>query len=151
MSELPISIIIVNYNTKHFVSKCISSIYEKFDPSLGFEVIVADNASTDGSVEHIRKNFPNVILIENKNNKGFGAANNRAVSASRGDYILLLNSDAYLIDDSLKNLYFLMEEDANIGAVGCKLLNTDNSVQPSTGKALSPTLPLPASRLVAVS
>ena len=88
-----LSIIIVNWNTRELLRKCLESVEATF-PRLSSEVIVVDNASTDASAAMLRELFPSVRLIENSENRGFGAANNQALRIMRGRYALLLNSDA---------------------------------------------------------
>ena len=89
---MKVSVIIVNYNVKYFLEVCLHSV-EKALVNIGSEVIVVDNNSQDGSVTFIREKFPDVILIENKENKGFSRANNQAVAIAKGEYILFLNPD----------------------------------------------------------
>ena len=94
-----LSVIILNYNTRDYIVRCLGSIEEQnLDISSGsLEVIVADNGSTDGSSEKIRKGFPWVKLIENKRNIGFAAGNNRAIRKAKGELLLLLNSDTVVL------------------------------------------------------
>ena len=86
---MDVSIIIVNYNTKDLIKNCINSIY-KHTKDVDFEIIVSDNGSVDGSIEMIKSEFPNVILIENGSNLGFGTANNRGLAIAKGKYIFYL-------------------------------------------------------------
>ena len=88
---MDVSIIIVNYNTKNLTINCLSSIYEQ-TKDISFEIIVSDNGSTDGSIEMIKSNFTKVIVIENKENLGFGKANNRGLKVATGKYIFYLNN-----------------------------------------------------------
>lgn len=83
---MDVSIIIVNYNTKDLTCNCLKSVFEQTE-DIDFEVIVSDNGSTDGSVEMIKTEFPQVVLIENRVNLGFGAANNRGLKLAKGKYI----------------------------------------------------------------
>ncbi|GMO42037.1 MAG: glycosyltransferase family 2 protein [Termitinemataceae bacterium] len=129
------SIIIVNYNTKEFLFNCITSIY-KNTIDIEYEIIVCDNASTDGSIEMIRANFPNVILIENKENIGFGSANNRCLAIAKGKYIFYLNSDTILLNNAVKLFfdYFETHNDTQmLGALGCNLLNENHEIIHSYG------------------
>ena len=99
-----VSIIIVNYNTKQLTLNCLKSIYE-YTKDIDFEIIVVDNASSDGSVEAIRESFPIVNVIGSNENLGFGRANNLGAKYAQGKYLFLLNSDTLLIENSIKKLY----------------------------------------------
>jgi len=87
-----LNIIIVTYNSLAYISECIDSIYNN-PPDNGFKPIVVDNASTDGTNRHIRKNYPDIKLITNDKNRGFAAAVNQGIDSSASDYILLINAD----------------------------------------------------------
>lgn len=126
---MDVSVIIVNYNTKELTKNCIKSIYEK-TKNIDFEVIVSDNGSTDGSQEMIKKEFPKVILIENNQNLGFGAANNKGLKIANGKYIFYLNSDTILLNNAIKLFFDYWEkssEKENIGCIGSMLLNSDGT------------------------
>jgi GT2 family glycosyltransferase len=127
-----ISFIIVNWNTKELTSQAISSIY-KFTKGFSFEIIVVDNNSNDRSQEEIKKKFPKVKLIENRENYGFAKANNQGIKISKGEFVFLFNSDAYLMDDSLKDLLIRAREIKNLGAIGPQIVNEDRSIQQSVG------------------
>ena len=120
---LDVSIIIVNYNTKNLTRNCLLSVFQQ-TKDIQFEVIVSDNGSTDGSIEMIKADFPQVVLIENNANLGFGAANNCGLKIARGKYIFYLNSDTVLLNNAVK-IFFDYWEDAmhpaEIGALGCIL------------------------------
>lgn len=105
---MSVSIILVNYNTKDYTLQCISSIY-KFTKDIDYEVIVVDNNSTDFSVEAIKQKFPEVILIKNSENKGFGAANNIGIRYSNKKYVFLLNTDTELVENTVLELFNRME------------------------------------------
>ena len=122
---MDVSIIIVNYNTKNLLFDCLSSIYEK-TIDISFEVIVSDNGSQDGSIEMIETNFPQVVLVQNNENLGFGAANNKGLELAKGKYVFYLNSDTILLNNAVKIFfdYFEVCED-NVGALGCNLLSMD--------------------------
>ena len=95
MSNFPeISAIIVNFNTREMTLKCLRTLLSALE-GLRAEVIVVDNASTDGSVESIRREFPDIRLLASENNSGFGVANNQAMKIAKGRFFLLLNSDAF--------------------------------------------------------
>jgi hypothetical protein len=128
--NMKLSIIIVSWNVKNDLIRCLKSLYEN-QPSSTFEVIVVDNASTDGTVEAIKNNFPEVVVLSNSENRGFAAANNQGIERSRGKYILLLNPDTIAHPDSLNILINFMDENADVGACGPRLLNEDGTIQPS--------------------
>src|SRR3989338_2458408 len=129
---MEISVIIVNWNTKKLLENCLRSIF-RFTKGITFEVIVVDNGSTDGSVQMVKNKFPQVKLIPNSKNLGFTKANNQGIKAARGKYILLLNSDTYLIENSFKKLKEEADRLDNLGVLGPKLLNEDKSIQQSAG------------------
>ena len=124
-----LSIVIVNWNNKDILRDCLNSIYHTRSDS-EYEIIVVDNHSEDGSVELIKNEFSDVILIENDENLGFARANNQAIKITRGNYILLLNNDTVVT-----NTYFfdrmieLMEKNPKVGILGCKLLYPDGTLQ----------------------
>ncbi len=125
-----LSIIIVNWNTRNLLEKCLISIYEK-PQNLDFEVFVVDNASGDKSVEMVKTGFPQIKLIDNKENFGFAKANNQAIKQARGEFILLLNPDTEILNDSLEKIISFMRSHIEAGIAGCRILNSDHSLQPS--------------------
>lgn len=127
---MELSIIIVSWNVKKELITALKSIQE-YSPRCDFETIVIDNASTDGTSEMISGDFPDVITIENKENRGFAAANNQGIEKSQGQYILLLNPDTILHSGSLDLLINFMDRNEDVGACGPKLLNADGTVQRS--------------------
>lgn len=125
--------VIVSYNVKDLLSACLHSLNKYC--GIEKEIWVADNNSSDGTVEEIRKNFPQVKLIANKVNLGFSGANNQCLEQVSGDYILLLNPDAELIDDSLDNMLAHLEKAGDeLLFIGPRLLNGDRSLQVSCWK-----------------
>jgi GT2 family glycosyltransferase len=127
---MDVSIIIANRNTRELLQKCLESI-EKTVRDLSYEIIVVDNASTDGCVGMLLERFPKVRLIENSENRGFGAANNQALRIMRGRYALLLNSDTVLMEKAVGELYAFLEAHPE-AAIACgQLLNADGSRQNS--------------------
>lgn len=131
---MDISIIIVNYNTRSLLQDCLKSVYN-YTKDISFEVIVSDNGSTDGSIEMLKSEFPQVILIENNANLGFGTANNRALDIAKGKYIFYLNSDTVLLNNACKIFYDYFEEhqNENLGAIGANLLDAEKLVIHSYG------------------
>lgn len=125
---MDLSIVIVNWNAKDYLNKCVASIYENAT-NLSFEIIVVDNASSDGSAEMLRSEFPSVILIENKNNPGFGAANNQALKRCASEFVLILNPDTEVLDGAFVTMVSFMKQNEKAGAVGAKLLNANGAAQ----------------------
>ena len=125
---MDISVIIVNYNTSKLLADCIKSINDKTS-NLRYEIIVVDNASSDDSVAEVRRCYPTVLLIENKENLGFGRANNKGAEVAKGKYLFLLNTDTLLINNAINILFLFMEEinNENIGACGGNLYKGDLS------------------------
>jgi len=127
---MKLSIIIVSWNVLGELTKCLRSI-EEYQPSYRYETIVVDNASTDGTVVAIKKEFPQVVVVANNENLGFAAANNTAIERSKGEYILFLNPDTILHSNSLEILVRFMDNNKDVGACGPKLLNDDGTTQRS--------------------
>ncbi|MCX8053452.1 MAG: glycosyltransferase [Armatimonadetes bacterium] len=130
---MDLSVSIVNWNTRDLLDQCLDSVYATIG-GLDAEVIVVDNASTDGSVEMVRNEYPRVILIENKTNVGFAAANNQALAISKGRHFLLLNPDTICHPDALNRLVCFLDEHPRCGAVGPLVLNEDGTLQHSWAK-----------------
>ncbi len=125
---LDISIIIVNYNVKEFILNLLSSL-KKALINYSNEIIVVDNASQDGSVETIQEKFPEVMLIANQKNVGFGAANNQALEIAKGEYIVLINPDTIVREDTFSTLIKFLKSTKDAGMVGCKVLNPNGTLQ----------------------
>lgn len=137
---MDLSIIIVNWNVRELLEKCLASIYKETQ-NLDFEVIVVDNASKDGSVGMVKEKFPQVRLIANKDNKWFSGGNNQGFELAKGEYVLLLNPDTEILNGAINKMVEFMTgkipskgEISSIGVLGCKLLNSDMTVQPSCRK-----------------
>lgn len=127
-----LSIVIVSYNTKDILRACLASLARTGHGDLvGTLVIVVDNGSTDGSVQMVRQDFPDVTLISLGRNLGFAAASNVGIRHSTADYVLLLNSDTEVVGNALATLVKNMEAHPDVAVAGCKLLNSDGSLQPS--------------------
>ncbi len=137
-----LSIVILNYNTKDLTLNCLNSVVEQYEKKLEkneFEIILVDNNSTDDSVLSIKKyvlkkGLPNLKIIENKENLGFSKGNNLGAKQALGEYILFLNSDTEIKDMGLVRMLEFMESNSNVGIVGGRLKNPDNSIQKSAGK-----------------
>ncbi len=127
---MDLSIIIVNWKVKDLLEKCLKSIFEQ-TKNISFEVFVVDNASGDGSVEMVREKFPQVDLTSSAENLGFAKGNNLAIKKAAGKYILLLNPDTEILDNAFEKMVRFMDVHPECGIAGCKLLNSDLSLQPS--------------------
>jgi GT2 family glycosyltransferase/glycosyltransferase involved in cell wall biosynthesis len=127
-TKMDISIVIVNWNTRDILRDCLVSIYAQTKGNC-FEVIVVDNGSTDGSAEMLRKEFPEVILLQNEINRGFAAANNQGMTIARGRYVLLLNSDTVILDDVISRSAGFADSQPKAAVVGCRVLNPDKTLQ----------------------
>lgn len=127
---MDISIVIVSWNTCEILRNCIKSIYIN-TKDLKFEIIVVDNASSDGSVEMLKQEFPQVVLVENKENRGFAAANNQGLALAKGRYVLLLNSDTLVLDGTIQKTVKFADTLPEAAVVGCRVLNEDKTLQSS--------------------
>ncbi len=132
-----VTIIIVNYNTRELLLECINSVIDSSE-EMRIEIIVVDNDSKDGSAEAVRGAFPEVVLLANSTNLGFGAACNQAIKTARSPFVLLLNSDARLTAEALKAVYDCMESEESCGAAGCKLVNAEGRQATNTRNFLTP-------------
>jgi len=128
---LDLSIIIVSWNVREHLERCLGSIYAGPIEGITLETWVVDNASRDGSIEMVREIFPQVKVIPNQVNLGFTRANNQAIGESQGRYILLLNPDAQVMAGALEAMVAHMETHPRLAALGPRLLNPDGSVQSS--------------------
>ncbi len=130
-----LSIVIVNYNVRYFLEQCLHSVEEAIK-GLECEVFVVDNNSVDGSNEMVIAKFPWVKLIANKENTGFSKANNQAISIAKGDYILLLNPDTLLEQDTLRKCVAFMDEHADAGGLGIKMVDGKGKFLPESKRGL---------------
>ncbi len=131
MSTIDLSIIIVSFNVRDLLDACLKSVQESARDELRYEIIVVDNASTDGSARMVRQHYPEVRLIANRENRGFAAANNQGIRESHGRYVLLLNPDTEVLDDALAVMVAFLETHPSFGAAGPQLLYPDGSFQHS--------------------
>ncbi|MCX6724719.1 MAG: glycosyltransferase family 2 protein [Candidatus Shapirobacteria bacterium] len=132
--KLLLSVIIVNFNTKELLGKCLQSVFSQKKIVDGLEVIVVDNNSTDGSREMLEKfqgKETELKTIFNQNNNGFARAVNQGIKKSQGEYLLLLNSDIFVKPKALENLVDSAKKNSEVGVIGGKLLNPDGSIQGS--------------------
>lgn len=132
---MKLSIIIVNYNVKHFLEQCLNSV-RKASKNLAVEVWVVDNNSVDGSIEMMKEKFPEVKLIENKKNAGFSVANNQAIKLAKGEYILLLNPDTIIEEETFTKTLAFMDEHIDAGALGVKMIDGNGQFLPESKRAL---------------
>ncbi len=128
MANPRLSIIIVNYNVKEFLEQALQAI-DKATVNLDAEVLVVDNHSVDESVKMVRTHYPWVHLIVNEQNVGFAAANNQALREARGEYLLLLNPDTLVQEDTFTTMIGYLDEHPKVGMAGCKILNPDGTLQ----------------------
>lgn len=128
---MDVSIIIVNYNVRFFLEQCLHSVF-KAKNNLNIEIIVVDNHSVDGSVQMLKEKFPQVIVIENKDNVGFSKANNQGIKIARGKYVLLLNPDTVLQEDTLVKCFEFMEATPDAGALGVKMFDGKGNFLPES-------------------
>jgi GT2 family glycosyltransferase len=135
---MDLSIIIVNWNSKDYLQKCIESVLA-WTSDINFEIVVIDSASFDGADEMLKHCYPQVRFIQSDRNLGFAKANNVAFRESTGSYILFLNPDTELIGSDINILFDYIQTLPKAGAIGCKLLNADRSVQTSCIQAF-PTI-----------
>ena len=132
-----VSIIFVNYKTKDLTIGAIKSVRKKTN-GINYEIFVVDNNSQDGSIEAIEQEFPGTNIIKNPENSGFGSANNLAIKQAQGKYILCLNTDTLLINNSIKELFDYMEKNPTVGACGGALYDAEQ--KPTHSGGLFPNL-----------
>ena len=144
--ELPpitkdLSIIIVSYKRLDCLRKCIQSIVDtvKTNP---YEIIIVDNQSDDGTPETIHREFPNLRVIENTENLGFARGNNQGILISGGKYVLLLNNDTEALPEAIDTLIEIMNHSPEVGLLGCRLINPNQTIQQSFGRMLNPVTQL---------
>lgn len=125
---MKLSVILVNWNTCDLTKQALVSVYKE-TVGIDFEVIVVDNNSGDASVEMIKKEFPQVQIMENKENLGFGKANNQGLKIAQGDYLMLLNTDVVVLDAALNKLVSYLDQHTEVMMVGPRLLNKDLTFQ----------------------
>ncbi len=132
---MKLSIVIVNYNVKYFLEQCLFSV-QNASRGLESEILVVDNNSVDGSVRMVREKFPGVRLIENKENAGFSRANNQAIKISTGQYVLLLNPDTLVEDDTLVKCVQFMDTHPEAGGLGVKMVDGKGRFLPESKRSL---------------
>lgn len=123
-----VSIIIVNWNTRDILRDCLNSVYKQTQ-GIAFEMIVVDNASSDGSATMVKREFPEAVLIENSQNRGFAAANNQGIKIAKGRYVLLLNPDTIVLDGAIQKTVAYADNHSDIGVLGCQVWLNENEIQ----------------------
>lgn len=137
-NNIELTISIVSFNSKDLLKRCLSSI-NKYLTGLSYEVIVVDNGSKDGTVKMIKESFSRVTVLTNKKNVFFAKANNQALIIAKGKYFLILNQDAYFIDDSIKKMIMFMDKNPDVGACEGLEIYENGKIVP-TGSRLSTPL-----------
>jgi len=132
---LKLSIIIVNYNVRYFLEQCLQSV-EKAIQNIDAEVFVVDNNSPDDSIAMVKNQFPQVKIIANKINVGFSKANNQAIDQSKGEYVLLLNPDTVIEEDTFENCINFMDKNPNAGGLGVKMIDGNGKFLPESKRGL---------------
>lgn len=130
MAGVRVSVIVVSWNTRELLRRCLQSVEAASTPD-EVEVFVVENASSDGSAEMVASEFPGVRLIVNRENVGFARANNQAIESASGDYLLLLNPDAEVVGRAMSLMAEWLDGDPAVAVVGPRLLNPDGSTQSS--------------------
>ncbi|MCC7514134.1 MAG: glycosyltransferase, partial [Bacteroidia bacterium] len=126
---MKLSVVIVNYNVKYFLEQCLISVGKAIS-DIDAEVFVVDNNSVDGSCQMVHKKFPFVTLIENKVNTGFSKANNQAIVQSKGEYVLLLNPDTVVEEDTFKKVVDFMDSHPQAGGLGVHMIDGNGKFLP---------------------
>lgn len=132
---MKLSVIIVNYNVKHFLEQCLHSVY-KAAKGIETEIFVVDNNSVDGSAQLIREKFPELHFIENKENVGFSRANNQAIRKAKGEYILLLNPDTVVEENTFQKITGFMDKHPEAGGLGVKMIDGKGNFLPESKRGL---------------
>lgn len=135
MPNPKLSIVIVNYNVRFFLEQCLHSVEKAIKPGLA-EVFVVDNNSLDGSCSMVEQKFPKVILIKNLENLGFSKANNQAIRMAKGEFVLLLNPDTVVEEDTFDKILSFMDKHKDAGALGVKMIDGKGHFLPESKRAL---------------
>jgi len=132
---LKLSVVIVNYNVEYFLEQCLASALSA-TKNVDAEIFMVDNASVDGSVNMVKERFPTIKVIANKDNVGFSKANNQAMRIASGKYILLLNPDTVLEEDTLVKCIEFMDSTKNAGGLGVKMVDGKGNFLPESKRGL---------------
>jgi len=146
---MDLSVVIVNYNVRYFIEQCLLSV-QAASENLKVEIIVVDNNSTDTSCRMLEENFPNVILIKNKENVGFSKANNQGVKIAKGEYVLILNPDTVVAEDTFTQILKYAKTKQNLGVLGVKLVDGSGRFLPESKRGI-PTPRVSFNKLFGIS
>jgi GT2 family glycosyltransferase len=146
---MDVSVVIINYNVQYFIEQCILSV-SAASQNLSVEIIVVDNNSEDDSCKIIKDKYPEVILIENKENVGFSRANNQGVKVATGKYILILNPDTVIAEDTLDKIFSFSKAKQNLGVLGVKLIDGSGDFAPESKRGI-PTPMVSFNKLFGIS
>lgn len=144
-ADIALTIIITCYNTRDLVADCLASIYQN-PPTEPYEIFLVDDGSADGTSDMARAAFPEVRLLRSEVNRHYAPSNNWALDHARGRYVLLLNNDTIVLPRALDEMIAFLHEHPDAGAVGCRLLNEDGSIQWSVKSLPNPVAALVGSR-----
>ena len=125
---IDVSIVVITWNMSKLLSQLLSTV-KNFTDGLKYEIIIIDNNSVDDTISMIETNYPDVILIQNDKNRGVAPARNQGLKIAKGDYILILDADMELVENSISKLFDFMEDKKNCGLVGSKLIDTHGNLQ----------------------
>ncbi len=131
--KIDVSIVIISWKMRELLKRCLETIHF-YTENVNYEIIVIDNNSQDGTAEMIEENFPHIKLIKNSQNRGVAPARNQGIKEAKGDYILILDADMELVENSIKHLFDFMQNYYDAGIVGCKLVDFNFNVQYSCKK-----------------
>ncbi|MDA8930795.1 glycosyltransferase family 2 protein, partial [Bacteroidia bacterium] len=132
---MKLSVIIVNYNVKHFLEQCLKSVFQA-TTDMSADIWVVDNNSVDGSVEMVKSLFPEVNLIANKDNVGFSTANNQAIKQSKGEYVLLLNPDTIVPENCFQKVLAFADSKPDLGGCGVHMVDGQGTFLPESKRGL---------------
>ncbi len=143
---IKLSVIIVNYNVSYFLEQCLLSVYAACE-NISHEIIVVDNDSSDKSCSMLKGFFPSVELIENDKNIGFAKANNLGVQEAKGDFVLILNPDTVIAEDTLEQILLFAEQQENLGAIGVQFIDGTGNFLPECKRNI-PTIEIASRKLM---
>jgi GT2 family glycosyltransferase len=147
--RVDISVVLISYNVKQYLEQALDSIFKALS-GMASEVFVVDNGSGDGSVSMVKKRFPRVRLIQNTDNVGFARANNQALSLVQGEIVCLINPDTLVREDTFKTGFDYLKHHPDVGALGCKILNPDGTLQLACRRSF-PTPGVAAAKILGLS